>query len=285
MLNLFFPQWQGSGRLDLALGVQAVYQLLQPKMEFIPIEVASTYALTLEENIWGLRQIIAQLDAVCRTIQVHDPDRIFTLGGDCGVELAPVSFLNQKYGQNLTVLWFDAHGDLNTPLSSPSGHFHGMPLRTLLGEGHPELMAKTFSRLHPEQILLLGTREFDPPEVEFVQRHQLKTFTAKSICDRKFDDLLTTLHQRGTAHLYVHLDLDVLDPEEYPHVACPTAGGISLDSLHELLVYLHQNFNVVGFSILEFLPTENPHQAIAEMADWVQQLYGLWVGSLSMEKS
>ena len=217
-LNLFFPQWQGSARFELYAGAKLLYESLHNKISFTHIPTSLTYSLVADNNILGYSQIFSQLRDACRVIQSHNPERILTVGGDCGVEIAPVSFLNKRYAQALTVIWLDAHGDLNTPNSSPSFHFHGMPLRILLGEGDVDIVNQAFSVLRPEQVFLVGVREFDSPEKEFVQEKELSVFPAEAINNRDFDSLVSVLAKTGSDKLYIHLDLDVIEPEEFPHV-------------------------------------------------------------------
>ena len=254
-LNLFFPQWQGSARFELYEGAKLLYESLRNKISLTQIPTSLTYSLVTDKNILGYSQIFSQLLDACRVIQDHNPQRILTIGGDCGVELAPVSFLNKIYAQTLTVIWLDAHGDLNTPSSSPSAHFHGMPLRVLLGEGNADIVNCTFSTLRPEQVFLIGTREFDLPERRFIQQKELSVFSAKEINDGDCDRLFSFLSKTGSDKLYIHLDLDVIEPEEFPHVACPTSGGIQIDKIRDVLVSLGSNFDIVGCSVLEFLPS------------------------------
>ncbi|MGD1930615.1 MAG: arginase family protein [Leptolyngbyaceae cyanobacterium] len=271
-LNFFFPPWQGAARLELYEGAKLLYSLLSDRCPFTKISTPQTYSLAAAANIFGYSQIHAQLLQAVQVIQTLQPERIFTLGGDCGVEIAPVSWLNQQYGEALTVIWLDAHGDLNTPTSSPSGHFHGMPLRLLLGDGDPDLAQLAFSTLRAEQVFLVGAREFDRPESRFIQQQQISTFSAVAMNDRQPDELLSALHQAGGDKLYIHLDLDVIEPNEFPHVACPTRGGIQIDALAELVAQLHRHFDVVGCSLLEFLPSGSHALATSDALRLLKQV-------------
>jgi arginase len=102
----------------------------------------------------------------------------------------------------------------------------------------------------------LGAREFDAPEETFVCQKDISLFSATAINQDGAPPLLSALKQAGFSKLYLHLDLDVIDPLEFPHVACPTPQGIHLNPLKSLLLNLRSEFDVVGFSLLEFLPTE-----------------------------
>ncbi|MGP1388053.1 MAG: arginase family protein [Thainema sp.] len=181
-------------------GCRLVYEI-----HLKPGRTSLTYSLVADKNIIGYSQVFSQLVDACRVIQDHNPQHILTIGGDCGVELAPVSFLNKIYAQALTVVWLDAHGDLNTPSSSPSAHFHGMPLRALLGEGDADIVNCTFSTLRPEQVFLIGSRKFDLPERRFIQQKELSIFSAKAINDGDFDRLFAMLSKAGSNKLYIIL--------------------------------------------------------------------------------
>ncbi|MEO0985891.1 MAG: arginase family protein [Cyanobacteria bacterium J06639_14] len=264
VLNLFFPQWQGAGRLALHTGAKLLYASLYKRIALTQIPVASTYALTTDQHILGYSQITSQLSHAVQIIEAQNPSKILTIGGDCGVEIAPVSFLNRQYSEELALLWLDAHGDLNTPKSSPSSHFHGMPLRTLLGEGDPGIVSQAFSTLLPEQVFLIGAREFDVPERAFMRQQHLSVVTAEAINRGRFKQLLTALATGNFKKLYIHLDLDVIEPKEFPYVTCPTPNGIQIEKLAMLLLHLRKHFSIVGFSILEFLATEPQRSAVSE---------------------
>ena len=117
----------------------------------------------------GYAEVREQLRGALELLERAAPETLFTLGGDCSVELAPISYLNRRY-PDLGVVWFDAHADLQVPATSPSGDLQGMPLRLLLGEGEKNLKALLPSSLRPEQVLLAGVRALDPEEEEVVAR-------------------------------------------------------------------------------------------------------------------
>lgn len=223
----------------------------------------------------GYSQISSQLSHACHVLKTHNPKQIVTIGGDCGVEIAPVSFLHQKYQKDLAIIWLDAHGDLNTPSSSPSSHFHGMPLRVLLGEGDLGIVEQAFSVVDPSQVLLVGAREFDPPERDFMQHKGIGLFSAQTINNESHSHLFTRLQSSGFSKLYIHLDLDVIDPREFPHVACPTPNGIQIAKLQNLLVNLCDNFQIVGISVLEFLPIDSQDSGVLDVIKLLESMLPL----------
>lgn len=250
-LNLLFPQWQGSGTTnELYTGAMLLYEHLQKlaKFEFVPVKPKQK--LNVEREILGYSSILQQLSEAKKIIQTYNPSRIFVIGGDCGIDVAPISFLNQKYDRDLAVVWLDAHGDLNTPTSSPSKHFHGMPLRVLLGEGDDQIIQLSFSRLHPKQVFLVGARDFDRSETSYLKQEKISLFPPKTI-ENNYKEIIKAIAKTNCNHLYIHCDLDVIDPIYFPFVKCPASGGLSLEVIKLLLQELKSHFNVVGFSVTE----------------------------------
>ncbi|WP_037311390.1 arginase family protein [Amycolatopsis orientalis] len=165
---------------------------------------------------------------------------VLTIGGDCGVELVPIGVARYRFGPGLGVAWFDAHPDLNTAETSPSGAFHGMVLRSLLGEGDPDFAANP--PVEPGRVVLAGARVFDEAERAAVERG-LVVETA---------DVAAGLS--GSDKIYVHLDLDVLDPGEFDGLNCPEPGGLTIERLVAMLRGLN-GFEVVGAGITECVGT------------------------------
>lgn len=253
-LSLLFPQWQGAGdAFDVYEGALLIGKQLGPTHELVRVDVDAPGPLTLECGVWGYRQLLRQVHAAQHVIAGQQPERILTIGGDCSVEIAPVAFLNARYQGNLAILWCDAHGDLNTPESSPSQLFHGMPLRVLLGEGEDEFLRCAVPPLHPAQVYLAGTRDLDPDEDRYITQHQIPVFSVETLTHAP-SELMTRLTGRGVEHLYVHIDLDVLSVAEFPSVKCPTPGGIGVESLWAVLAELAQRFSIVGLSVVEYTP-------------------------------
>ncbi len=246
-LYLFFPQWQGSGRTnEIFHGAHALEGCTE--IDFFKVKLSINNLLVQKYNIFAFEQILEQFRNCKKIIEKNSPDYIFTLGGDCGVELAPISYLNKKY-KKLAVIWLDAHGDLNTPLSSPSKNFHGMPLRTLLGEGDQSIVKNIFSKLKPNQIFLAGCRDLDKEEKHFIRQ---KTITKFAVRNKNNNFFINQLKLKGFKNIYIHLDLDVIDPEDMPYVKCPVPQGISVKNLIQIINELKDNFKLCGGSICEF---------------------------------
>ena len=130
----YIPQWQGAGN---KFEIPDSLNILKNQIINFPInEINLSNESSEQKN--GINHydvILNNLIQIKKSITQSAPQKMFTIGGECSIELIPVSYLNKIYNGNLNILWFDAHGDLNTNISSSSNNFHGMPLRLLLGEG------------------------------------------------------------------------------------------------------------------------------------------------------
>lgn len=257
LLRLVFPQWQGSGkRRYLYDGAKLIRRELLAGLPCEEVNVSLDTDIRLEKGIWGYRQILQQLADAREIIGRTNPEKIFLIGGDCGTEVAPVSYLNKVYGGDLAVIWLDAHGDLNSPSTSVSKNFHGMPLRFLLGEGEEDLVNLSFSKIHPSQVIMVGLRELDPPEVNYIEKNGISVLTLDDV-EENVKKTAEVVEAKGLHNLYVHIDLDVLDSGKCPWALCLTPDGMETLVLMALLRHLKDKFEIVGISIVELKPMEN----------------------------
>ena len=251
--SLLFPQWQGSGSPH-ARSLQEGAEQIAGFFSKVPMRVNLTASeeLEIQRGIRGRAQLLQQLETATAILEQTQPKHLFTIGGDCGVDLAPASHLNAQHDR-LALVWLDAHADLNTPASSPSGAFHGMILRTLLGEGDPDFLAQAFSTFSPEQVFLAGARDFDSPERTFAEG--LEHLSVDDL-EHQPRVLAERIAAGGFDKLHIHLDLDVLEPAEFTSLSYPTPNGLSLSGLIRLLKTLYKRFGVVGVTLTEFTPKE-----------------------------
>lgn len=198
----------------------------------------------------GLDSIAPRFARALNVVRAAAPERIVMVGATCGVELAPIAYLNERHAGDLAVLWLDGHADLNTPASSPSGHFHGMVLRTLLGDGPASLVQHLSRPLESRQVFLVGARDFDPPEREFIDRARITAFDT-SVFDQP-EHLINAIRSAGLNHVYVHLDVDVLNPDDFPAALMRTPGGPRLNDVIGLLTAVRDACDITGFSVVEY---------------------------------
>ena len=245
---LFIPQWQGAGqKFQIITGLAFLRDQLRDYS--ITTAAVSDQASGLKNGIWHYDVILSNLKQIKKTLSENKPNKLFTIGGECSVELVPVSYLNEKYNHDLQLIWLDAHADLNTPLSSPSHHFHGMPLRMLLGEGDQQIKSELPGLIEPGQLILAGLRDLDGPERDYILAQNIRVVSCAELLDESGGVLKQAIIKKN---LYIHIDLDVLDPDDFPFTVYKHAGGLSLAALTRVITDLHESSNIVGLSIVEY---------------------------------
>ncbi len=252
------PQWQGSSSpaaQSLIDGARDLGAMLPPAPG-VPAQVTTSPGTT-EDGIKHADVLAANLAAVRAALRETGALTTVVAGGDCGVELAPIEMAICRYGERLAVVWLDAHGDLHTPTSSPSGAFHGMVLRALVGEGAAWFRPQ--KTLTPQQIVLAGVRALDPPEREFVRHHRIPLLGAEDLAVPS--TLVQAVTAAGAAAVYLHIDLDVLDPGDFGAVGFPERGGLTVRQLTAAVRALAQRFIIAGAGITEFEPRGPEDQA------------------------
>ena len=251
-LSLINLDWRGCGEAAVREGVEHIRERLFDDARFHRIDPWNGEARHARADASTLDAIAATTVRTLEDVRARAPARIFHIGATCGTEVAPVAYLNERYAADLAVVWLDAHADLNTPASSPSGRFHGMVLRTLTGEGPPTIVEALPRPLEPRQIFLAGARDLDPPELEYVATAHVSLTTVEelntpaTLCER--------IAAAGFTRAYVHLDLDVLDPDAFPDALVRTPRGAPAAVVAAQIRAIDRRFDVVGFSVVEFVP-------------------------------
>jgi len=175
-----------------------------------------------------------------------------------------IAGISSKVGSNYVLMWFDAHGDINTPETSPSGKIYGMALAHLLGYGHPELIELNGKKpsIKPENLVMFGQRALDKGEIEFIKKHKISIYNSKQLNSKSTKEILDNIHSKfkgkNVKRLFIHLDLDVLDPVESPGVSMHEPDGLHPNKLLELLDNLIKKYKTnLGLSIASYNPTKD----------------------------
>lgn len=251
-MKVYFPQWQGSGNgVSIEHGARTVLEFLNDDT-IVQVPLSKIPAGPLGKQVHHINNfdaIIDQLGSLKDVIVGENPNQIQIIGGDCGLEIVPVSYLNKKY-PNLGVIWFDAHADINRPCDSPSCNFHGMPLRTLLGEGEPAMDHLLFSTLKALQIHYVGLRDID--ETERLRIDEGNIYAPKEI---NTSELVSTVKEKGISHVYLHFDFDCLEPLDYDKTYYQVPKGLKIKDAETCIETLQKEFTVVGSSVLESITT------------------------------
>jgi arginase len=191
------------------------------------------------------------------------------LGGDHSVALGTLSGLAAASGAG-GVLWFDAHGDLNTPETTPTGNVHGMPLAAALG-----LCGPAFARdglqlpaLDPQHVALIGVRSLDPGEQAAVRELDIAVYTISDVDRRGVEPILREAldRVRGAPFLHVSVDLDVVDPEFAPGVGNPVRGGFSYREAHLAMELIAEAATLDSLEIVEVNPIRDHENTTAGLA-------------------
>lgn len=266
ILRLVLPQWQGGGLPLYHLGAQLL-DWLAPKAQgpVVTIDVPPPDGTDrpVEAGIRARKAVLAQADAAWAVLRQHQPSRVVVLGGDCGVDLAPFAYMSERYGDDLAVLWIDAHPDVMDAGQTPNAH--AMVLAQLLGEGDPEFLARVPRQLAPERVMYAGLYDTSTTERAVLDRLGLGMATPGDLRAGS-GKVLDWLRATGAKHLAIHFDLDVLDPAQLRSLyfsrpdAAPGAfdgipqGRMGIAEVLRLVTDVAAEVRVVGLGITEFLP-------------------------------
>ncbi len=197
------------------------------------------------------------------------------LGGDHSLAVGSVSGVAEFYrrqGEKIGLVWIDAHTDINTPDTSPSGNVHGMPLAALLGLG-PEPLAKIYGyapKVDPENVVLIGIRDVDAAERENIRRGGVThVYTMRDIDERGMRAVMEealSAAASGTAGYHVSLDMDWIDPEDAPGVGTPVRGGATYREAHLAMEILADHGRLLSFELVEVNPVIDEHNRTADLA-------------------
>jgi arginase len=195
------------------------------------------------------------------------------LGGDHSIAvgtMAGVAGFFNKQSKRVGMIWLDAHGDMNTPESSPSGNVHGMPLASIMGYGPAELteLAGVKPMVEPRNVALVGVRDLDAKERRLVKDSGVHVFTMRDIDERGMREVMAeALKFAGddTAGIAVSLDMDFVDPSDAPGVGTPVRGGVTYREAHLALEMIADSRSMVSFELVEINPVIDLHNTTATL--------------------
>ncbi|MGC2635803.1 MAG: arginase [Acidobacteriaceae bacterium] len=197
------------------------------------------------------------------------------LGGDHSVAAGSVSGVAKFYreqNQKIGLIWIDAHADINTPATSPSGNVHGMPLAALLGLG-PDPLTNLLGfapKVQPDNVVLIGVRDIDATEKENIKRAGItEVYTMRDIDERGMRTVMEEALRsagRGTAGYHVSLDMDWIDPEDAPGVGTPVRGGATYREAHLAMEIIADHGRMLSLEVVEVNPVIDEHNRTAALA-------------------
>lgn len=235
-----------------------------------------------EEQHFGDRRakFLAEIAETCRNLAdivahaLEDGALPVVLGGDHSVaigSLAGVSSYYRKQGQTVGLIWVDAHADMNTPETSPSGNIHGMPLACTLGYGPEELttIGGYAPNVPPAKCALVGVRNLDTREKQIVKESGVHVFTMRDIDEqgmRAVMEKAIACATDGTAGFALSLDLDMIDPSDAPGVGTPVRGGATYREAHLAMEMVADSGKMLSMEVVEINPIIDVHNKTAVLA-------------------
>ncbi|HWF45667.1 MAG TPA: arginase [Bryobacteraceae bacterium] len=212
-----------------------------------------------------LPQIAKACDKLAHTIEdaVAHGKFPLVLGGDHSIAIGTIAGVAQAVrtttSGKIGVIWIDAHADMNTPESSPSGNVHGMPLACCLGLG-PDELTRLYGyapKVEGKNVVLIGIRDVDRPERDLVRRSGITAFTMREIDERGLRSVMEqaiALATEGAAGFHLSLDMDAVDPDEAPGVGTPVRGGMTYREAHLAMETVCDSGQMLSMEVVEVNP-------------------------------
>jgi arginase len=223
---------------------------------------------------------LPQIAATCQRLAVLVGETLsrgsvpVVLGGDHSVAIGTASGVSQYFReQNRAVglIWLDAHADMNTPESSPSGNVHGMPLACIVGSGPAELtgLFGYQPKVAPKNVVIVGLRDVDQTEKPHVRELGVHAFTMREIDERGMRSVMDEalrLASDGTAGFHLSLDMDFVDPKDAPGVGTPVRGGVTYREAHLAMEMICDSRRMVSMEVVEVNPVIDEVNRTADLA-------------------
>ena len=234
-----------------------------------------------EEQHYGEKnaKYLGEISEVCKDVaemvrKALDEDLMpVVLGGDHSIAVGTTAGTAAHFGKKskrIGMIWLDAHGDMNTPETSPSGNVHGMPLAAIMGYGPPELVniAGVKPMVEPRNVALVGIRELDSKERRLVKESGVHVFTMRDVDERGMREVMTEALRFATddtAGAAVSLDMDFVDPSDAPGVGTPVRGGVTYREAHLAFEMIADSRRMVSLELVEINPVIDLHNTTAAL--------------------
>ncbi|MEC7984001.1 MAG: arginase [Myxococcota bacterium] len=277
----------GAGRRGTDMGPSAIHVAgLVPKIKGLGHSISSIYsigspayeALDIEnKHSRFLSPIFKTCEKLHQRVYKNVSNGAFplVLGGDHSQAIGTISGISKHYKQkkqDIGVIWIDAHTDMNTPSTSPTGNIHGMPLSCLLGHGHERLLELNGEEaaLKPENVAIIGVRDVDMSEIPLVKELGVRVYTMTEI-DRRgaFNCFYEAIERvsKNTVGVHLSFDLDGVDPIHAPGVGTPVPGGLNFRESHLICEMLTSR--LIGMEMVELNPTLDVQNKTGQLAVWL----------------
>lgn len=268
-LRLIYPQWQGG---DIAKWITEVkdpeqasrgYYLGAHLLDFLaPSTGQKTLTVPVSTEICNRvvtdgvldRDAIAQQTrAALDILDIENPDRIVTLGGECSVSVVPFTWLASKYPDDVAVIWIDAHPDITLP-GDVYPAYHAMAVTALMGDGDKKILGQLPAKIDPSRILFVGLRDWERDEIKVRQNeYGIKHLTPEETVSGS-EKVIEWLRNTGASNVVIHFDMDVLDPNEIIAAVGVVPGGMIIAEVVRVINDVAKEKNLVGLTVAEPMP-------------------------------
>ena len=251
-LRLLWPQWQGAGTSS----VEAFAS------EF-PLDVArrgyavGTAVLEERDGVEAKAVVLEQLAGALEVVRRYEPARIVTVGGECSVSVAPFSELARRYGEDLAIVWIDAHPDVGTPQSEYPG-YHAMAVATLTGHGDPDVWELLPATVSPDRVALVALHSWADDDFPNIAEWGIQLFGPDELRGST-RPLLDWVAATGCSRVAIHFDVDAVDGDEIALGLGVEPGGLTSAEVRRIVADVDGAADVVGFTIAEFVPRQVIH--------------------------
>lgn len=268
-LRLIYPQWQGG---DIAKWITEVkdpeqasrgYYLGAHLLDFLAPSTGQK-TLTVPVSTELCKQVVTdgvldrdaiaqQTRAALDILDIENPDRIVTLGGECSVSVVPFTWLASKYPDDVVVIWIDAHPDITLP-GDVYPAYHAMAVTALMGDGDKKILGQLPAKIDPSKILFVGLRDWERDEIKVRQNeYGIKHLTPEETVSGS-EKVIEWLRNTGASNVVIHFDMDVLDPNEIIAAVGVVPDGMKIAEVVRIINDVATEKNLVGLTVAEPMP-------------------------------
>lgn len=268
-LRLIYPQWQGG---DIAKWITEVkdpeqasrgYYLGAHLLDFLAPSTGQktlTVPVSTElckrvvtDGVLDRDAIAQQTRAALDILDIENPDRIVTLGGECSVSVVPFTWLASKYPDDVAVIWIDAHPDITLP-GDVYPAYHAMAVTALMGDGDKKILGQLPAKIDPSRILFVGLRDWERDEIKVRQNeYGIKHLTPEETVSGS-EKVIEWLRNTGASNVVIHFDMDVLDPNEIIAAVGVVPNGMKIAEVVRVINDVAKEKNLVGLTVAEPMP-------------------------------
>ena len=268
-IRLIYPQWQGGDitrwipEIDDPATAARGYYLGAQLLDFLaPAGGQQTYTVpvsiapgerTVSDGVMDRDIIAAQTRAAMDILLVAAPDRIVTLGGECSASVVPFTYLADRYGGDVAMIWIDAHPDITLPGDVYTG-YHAMAVTACMGFGDHKILSELPARIDPSRILFVGLRDWERDEIRERQRqYGIRHLTREDVLHDS-SAILSWLRETGASRAMIHFDMDVLDPAEIIAAVGIIPDGMKMAEVIRVINDIASATDLIGLTIAEPMP-------------------------------